>query len=607
MTIKTLNPLDASWLMVESRDTPMHVGGLLRFSLPADAAPDYLRKLMADFRSSRKFTAPWNQRLRATSLKGLMPAWEIESDIDLEHHVRHSALPKPGGERELGQLIARLHSQPLDLTRPPWECNLIEGLANNEFALYVKMHHSLVDGIGGIKLLERAMTGDEKSSRKLPAFWAAGAPAQRGGRRGRKPAPTPAQVIAGVADMVRDQVGSLPDIARAFGSMIGALRNKEETLQVPFDTPTSIINGRIHGARRFATQRFELARLKKLADAGGATVNDVVLALCGSALRRFLVELGELPDKPLTAGIPVSVRPKDDEGMGNAITFIISTLGTDIDDPRERLEAITASTRRAKNHVQSLPKKAMTQYTMLLMAPYMLSLLSGVGGRTRPMFNITISNVPGPDKPLYYRGARLEAAYPVSLVTHGQALNITCQSYAGNLAFGFTGCRDTLPHMQRLATYTGKALEELETLLLGASQKPAPVRKSRAKKAAATATLAKVTQPAPKRGSKAASKAEPATSVDEKSDAAKPGKVTGKPKASAAPAAATTEAPKPKTAKRKAAKPKATTGRASKPKAPARKAAVKPAPKATTTKAPHKKSAKATAVPVAVEATDTAD
>lgn len=193
MTIKTLNPLDASWLMVESRDTPMHVGGLLRFSLPADAAPDYLRKLMADFRSSRKFTAPWNQRLRATSLKGLMPAWEIESDIDLEHHVRHSALPKPGGERELGQLIARLHSQPLDLTRPPWECNLIEGLANNEFALYVKMHHSLVDGIGGIKLLERAMTGDEKSSRKLPAFWqqarqpsaAVGAGASRHRRRPR--------------------------------------------------------------------------------------------------------------------------------------------------------------------------------------------------------------------------------------------------------------------------------------------------------------------------------------------------------------------------------------------------------------------------------------
>ncbi|MFO1493045.1 MAG: wax ester/triacylglycerol synthase family O-acyltransferase [Lysobacterales bacterium] len=523
MSTKTLNPLDASWLMVESRDTPMHVGGLLRFSLPDDAGPDFFRKLMAEFRSTVKFASPWNQRLRAPSLKGLMPVWEIEDQIDLEHHVRHSALPQPGGERELGQLIARLHSQPLDLARPPWECEIIEGLADQQFALYVKMHHALIDGIGGIKLLEKAMSPDIKASRKLPAFWAVGTGSEGKRTRVRAPAPTPAEVIGSVATLVKGQIGSLPDIARAFGSMIGALRNKEDTLQIPFDTPTSIINGRIHGPRRFATQRFELARLKKLAEVSGSTLNDIVLALCGGALRRFLVELGELPDKPLTAGIPVSVRPKDDEGTGNAITFIISTLGTDIDDPRERLEAITASTRRAKAHVQSLPKRAMTQYTMLLMAPYMLSLLTGVGGRTRPMFNITISNVPGPDKPLYFRGARLEAAYPVSLVTHGQALNITCQSYAGHLAFGFTGCRDTLPHMQRLATYTGRALEELESLLLAPAAKPA--RPSRAKAASKTPEPAAQPDPTPAETPKASKRA--AKTVRTSAAASKPGRGRG--------------------------------------------------------------------------------
>ena len=473
MTIKSLNPLDASWLMVESRDTPMHVGGLLRFSLPDDAPADFFRRLMEDFRSVRHFAAPWNQRLRARSLAHPLPCWEDEHDIDLEHHVRHSSLPAPGGERELGQLIARLHSQPLDLARPPWECEVIEGLADKQFALYVKMHHSLIDGIGSIKLLEKAMSADPKASRKLQPFWAIGIDGgSKKPKREKRPPPTPAEAIGSLIELVRGQIGSVPDIARAFGSMIGALRNKTDTLAIPFDTPMSIINGRIHGPRRFATQRFELDRLKRLAQAAGATLNDVVLALCGGALRRFLVELGELPDKPLTAGIPVSVRPKDDEGTGNAITFIISTLGTDIDDPRERLDAIGVSTRRAKQHVQSLPKSAMTQYTVLLMAPYMLSLVTGVGGRTRPMFNVTISNVPGPDKPLYFRGAKLEAAYPVSLVTHGQALNITCQSYNGHLAFGFTGCRDTLPHMQRVATYTGLALEELEKAVFGAPAKP---------------------------------------------------------------------------------------------------------------------------------------
>lgn len=471
---KTLNPLDASWLMVESRDTPMHVGGLLRFSLPDGAPPDFLGRLMADFRAGAKVGAPWNRRLRMPSLKGLMPVWETEDALDFEHHVHHSALPQPGGERELGQLIARLHSQPLDLTRPPWECDLIEGLADREFAMYVKMHHSLIDGIAGIKLLERSMSADPRTSRRLPPFWAV-QPKKVAAGRGRRPPPTVAEVIESLIGLVRGQVGSFPDIARAFGSMLGAFTRRDDTLAIPYEAPMSVLNGRIHGPRRFATQRFELERLKAVAEAAGATLNDVVLALCGGALRRFLVELGELPDRPLTAGIPVSVRPKDDEGAGNAITFIISTLGTDIDDPAERLAAITGSTRRAKSHVQSLPRQAMTQYTVLLMAPYILSLLTGVGGRTRPMFNVTISNVPGPDKFLYYRGARLEAAYPVSLVTHGQALNITCQSYAGYLAFGFTGCRDTLPHMQRLAPYTALALEELESLLLG---RKAPKRKT---------------------------------------------------------------------------------------------------------------------------------
>jgi WS/DGAT/MGAT family acyltransferase len=477
VSAQPLNPLDASWLLVESRDTPMHVGGLITFSLPAAAPADFLRSLLADFRACRDLAPPWNQRLRRPGLKGLLPAWEEETNIDLEHHVRLSALPRPGGERELGQVIARLHSQSLDLKRPPWECELIEGLEGGRFAIYIKMHHSLIDGISGMKLLVRSMATDAAASRKLPPFWSMGIPERARGTR-ESPAPTATQVIESVFGAVRGQLGTLPDVARAFGSMFGIGRGDDEALALPFDTPMSIINHRINGPRRFATQQFALERLKKVAAASDATLNDVVLALCGAALRRFLDELGELPEKSLTAGIPVSVRPQDDEGAGNAITFIIATLGTDLDDARERLAAISSSTRRAKAHVSALPKKAMMQYTLMLMAPYTLSLLSGMGGRTRPMFNVTISNVPGPDKPLYFRGARMEAAYPVSLVSHGQALNITCQSYAGTLAFGFTGCRDSLPHMQRIATYTGEALTELEQALFGTPRKQ--TRKGRA-------------------------------------------------------------------------------------------------------------------------------
>jgi diacylglycerol O-acyltransferase len=238
------------------------------------------------------------------------------------------------------------------------------------------------------------------------------------------------------------------------------------SMVVPFDAPRSVLNGRVREKRRFATQQFPMERLRALATAAQGTLNDVVLAVCGGALRRFLLERESLPKKSLTTGIPVSVRPKDDEGSGNAITFIVATLGTDIADAADRFAAIRSSVRHAKEHVQSLPKQAMEQYTVLLMAPTIITMLTGIGGRMRPMFNVTISNVPGPDKPLYFRGAELLAIYPVSIVTQGQALNITCQSYAGWMDFGFTGCHSSVPSLQRLAVYTTEALEELEAAFL---------------------------------------------------------------------------------------------------------------------------------------------
>ena len=488
MTAATrLNPLDAAWLFTESRATPNHVGGLLQFRLPEDAPRDYLRQMMAEFRTHRDFTAPWNRRLQLPINKNPLHAWVEDDDIDLEYHVRHAALPWPGGERELGELVGRLQSTPIDLARPPWECTIIEGLSDRRFALFVKMHHSLIDGVSGMKLLERAMATDEAKSRLLPPFWATGM-GPRPERRSR-PEPTMANVTAAVLEGLSVQAKSLPQLAAAFGKIIKRIGMPGDGLAVPFDAPRSVLNGRVREKRRFATQQFELQRLRTLAQAADCTLNDVVLAVCGGALRQFLQERDSLPDKPLTAGIPVSVRPKDDEGTGNAISFIVATLGTDIATPGERLQAIKSSVRHAKAHVQALPRAAMMQYTMLLMAPSIITLLTGIGGRTPPMFNITISNVPGPDKPLYFRGAELLSIYPASIVTHGQALNITCESYNGQMNFGFTACHTSLPSTQRLAVYAVEALAELEdglgikrpkakSVLAKADQKAAAPRKA---------------------------------------------------------------------------------------------------------------------------------
>jgi len=476
-----LNPLDAAWVLTEARATPNHVGGLLQFRLPDGAPRDFLRNLMAEFRGHREFQAPWNRRLKYPLSVNPMPVWVEADDIDLEYHVRHAALPWPGGERDLGELVGRLQSTPLDLSRPPWECTIIEGLDGDRFALFIKVHHSLIDGVSGMKLLQRGMSPDRRKSLRMPPFWASGferaAPPERAA-----PAPTFSNAAAAAAHVLRGQAQTVPQLLAAFGKMLKRIGDPDEGMVVPFDSPRSVLNGRVREKRRFATQQFPLERLRTLAKAADCTLNDVVLAISGGALRRFLQERDSLPEKSLTAGVPVSVRPKDDEGAGNAITFIIATLGTDIADPADRLRAISASVRHAKEHIQSLPKQAMEQYTMLLMAPTLITMLSGIGGRTRPMFNVTISNVPGPDKPLYFRGAELVATYPASIVTHGQALNITCQSYAGSMNFGFTGCHSSVPSLQRLAVYSEGALQELETAIMPRSKAARAEVRTRAKR-----------------------------------------------------------------------------------------------------------------------------
>jgi WS/DGAT/MGAT family acyltransferase len=467
--MKRLNPLDASWLSVESHDTPMHVGNLQIFSLPKNVPGDFLQQMVTRIKSERDFAAPWNLKLRRPKLGGLLASWKVDNDLDLDYHVRHSALPAPGGERELGVLISRLHSHQLDFKRPLWECHVIEGLENNRFALYTKMHHSLIDGVSGVRLLQRILSTDP-TDLEMPAPWTVH-PARPSPSEKKNESAQSAEQVA--AKALRGKGSSVPQLIKALTRIMRGSRNGENGLIGPFSGPISVLNHRVTGQRRFATQQYDLATLKHLAKHFDCSLNDIVLYLSATALRRFMEESNMLPDKPLTSGIPVNVRAKDDQGTGNAISFIIANLATDIADPLRRLEAIKLSTEKAKEHLQSLPRDALMQYTVILMAPYMLQLITGLGGRVRPVFNVTISNVPGPDQPLYFNGARLEAMYPVSLIAHGGALNITCLSYAGTLNFGFTGCRDTLPHMQRLAVYTGEALQELEALAAPKSKRAA--------------------------------------------------------------------------------------------------------------------------------------
>ncbi len=460
--------MDVLFLAAESREGMMHVGALYPFTPPPGAAVGFLRQLSDELRASPAIQAPWNLRLATPEiLKNPLQSWVEDREFDMDYHVRRSALPSPGDERELGILVSRLHGIQMDFHRPLWEVHFIEGLAGGRFALYFKVHHALMDGYTGMRVLASSLSTDPDAI-DTPMFFSQPPPRRRppidlddGVAIERAPAPT----LSTLFEAVREQTTAARSVGRALINVVRAVRSGDRTLVAPLQAPRSILNRRISRNRRFATQQFSIERLRSLGRTAGGTVNDVCLALCGAALRRLLGELDALPDQPLIAMLPVNVRPKDDPGGGNAIGAILASLATDLDDPAARLDAIIMSTRRAKEQLQGLSRTAILQYSALLMAPLTLSPLPGIAGNMRPAFNLVISNVPGPEQPLYFRGARLEATYPLSIPFHGYGLNITITSYAGTLNVGFIGCRHVLPRLQRLAVYAAEAADDLERAL----------------------------------------------------------------------------------------------------------------------------------------------
>lgn len=456
---KRLNPLDWTFLAAETRESMMHVGALMPFTPPAQAPEGLLRRLMDEVRQQSRAYPPWNLKLRTPNFPANpLQSWVEDPEFDVEYHIRRSALPSPGDERELGILVSRLHSHSLDLHRPPWEVHFIEGLEGGRFAIYFKVHHALIDGYTGIRLLSTSMSrnADELDT---PMFFAR-KPSERAEKAQAVAARAP--TLEALLALAREQMGTSRNIGKALLNAFKARGDK--ALVAPMQAPKSVINQKISRNRRFATQQFPVERLKAVAKAQGGTLNDAVLALCGAALRRLLLEQDALPAQPLTAMLPVNIRPKDDPGGGNAVGAILASLATDEADPAERLRKIIASTGEAKAQLQGMTKAGIMQYSALLMAPMLLSQIPGTVGRVRPAFNLVVSNVPGPTQPIYFRGFRMEAYYPLSIPMPGYGLNITVVSYLDTLNFGFIGCRDNLPHLQRLAVYSREALEELERL-----------------------------------------------------------------------------------------------------------------------------------------------
>lgn len=455
-----MSPVDAGFLMIESREHPMHVGGLSLFAPPPDMDPsEFARSIYESFRGVQDMRSIF-RRKPGQLLSGFSPvSWAEDDGVDLEYHVRLLALPRPGRVRELLELASMLHGTLLDRHRPLWEAYVIEGLADGRVAVFSKTHHALMDGISTALSWYSVMSPDPDVRDCAPPWQ----------RRERKPktavaALNPLARMGSALSTARDVAGVGPAL---LGDGLRMLR--EHAAAQPFQAPHTIFNVPITGARRFAAQSWPKDRILTISKGAGVSFNDAVLAICSGALRRYLEELDALPDKPLIAMVPVSLRGKEGAGAaqgGNALGAVLCDLGTELADPAARLHRIHDSMGQAKG---AMAGRSVLQITALSGMNLVGMGLSFVPGASRiaghPAFNLVISNVPGPTEVQYWNGGKLESSYPASIPMDELAINITVISYADTLQFGIVGCRRSVPKLQRLLVHLEESLAELEEVI----------------------------------------------------------------------------------------------------------------------------------------------
>ncbi|MGW5524139.1 WS/DGAT/MGAT family O-acyltransferase [Gordonia sp. NPDC003950] len=451
---------ESMFLMAETREQPMHVGGLQLF-IPRDgqSAADLAEEMIDRFGACTEVRSLFRKRpATPVALMGLL-AWSYDDEIDFDYHVRRTVLPRPGRIRELLRYVSLHHSALLDRNRPMWELHIIEGLEDGRVALYTKIHHSLLDGVSALRMLERTLSPDP-ADRNGTSPWAPSVSS-----RPRKPAGASLLSVSGVlgaAGAALDVAGQIAGIAPAAAKIAWNTVSNDSFTSPVSPAPRTMLDVSIGSARRFAAQQWETARLRAVADELEITINDVVAAMCAGALRSYLIDHDELPAAPLIAAVPVSTRIGGDDHEGNAVTAILANLATDQPDPERRLATLVGSMRESKKVIRGLSPLQALAYGAAAVAPLALTIVPGLAGHIPSNFNIIISNVPGPTRNLYWNGARLDGVYPVSVAMEGLALNITVTSTAEHINFGLIGARKELPSLQRLLTHLDTALDELE-------------------------------------------------------------------------------------------------------------------------------------------------
>ncbi len=488
--MQRLTGLDATFLYLETPEQHMHTGGVFVFD-PSEQPETYrpYEAVRSVLESRIHLLAPFRRRLVQVPFALHHPIWIEDPDFDLDYHLRRAALPSPGGEKELAELASEIMGRQLDRNHPLWEAYVVEGLQDGYFAVITKTHHAAIDGVSGAELIVNLLDLSAEV-REVP-------PPEKPWEPDHVPSDFE-MVGYALSSLSRQPISAVKAVRR---TMEMALNLRERNRQPgvspppsPFRCPKTSLNVTVGPRRKASFVDVSLDDLKLIKNTFGGTVNDVVMALTSGALRRYLESKGEIPESPLVAFVPISVRTEDNMGsLGNKVSGMLATLASDIEDPVERLHAISDGVLQAKEQDKAIGATTLTdwaEFAAPAIAARAARLIADmkVFERLKPIFNVLISNVPGPNFPLYSAGSRLVAMYPMGPVSNGAALNITVMSYMGRMNFGLMACADALHDVDRIGGYLLDSLAELKKAAEKVNGKTADAAESIETEAVATVT-----------------------------------------------------------------------------------------------------------------------
>ncbi|ANR94158.1 WS/DGAT/MGAT family O-acyltransferase [Mycobacterium avium] len=458
--MQRLSGLDASFLYLETSSQPMHVCSIIELdtsTVPGGYTFERLRDALV-----RRIRAipPFREKLADSPLNLDHPVWVDDEDFDVDRHLHRIAVPAPGGRAELSQICGHIAQTPLDRRRPLWEMWVIEGVAGTDchrdgrLAVMTKVHHAGVDGVTGANLMSQLCATEPDAAAPEPAAGVGGGAGWRIAAGGLvRFAARPLRL----ASVVPDTASSV--LATVRRALDGAAMAR------PFAAPATVFNARISNRRCIAYAELNLDDVKAVKNHFGVKVNDVVMALVSGVLRQYLAERNALPDSSLVASVPISVHGKSDRPGRNQVSAMFASLHTEIADPVQRLKAIAHANSLAKEHSSAIGASLLQDWTQFA-APAVFGIAMRLYARTRftdsmPVHNLVVSNVPGPQLPLYLLGCEVKAMYPLGPIFHGSGLNITAMSLRGKLDVGLIGCPDLVPDLWELADEFAVAMEEL--------------------------------------------------------------------------------------------------------------------------------------------------